>query len=68
MGRGYGLHKTQTAMQKDMLLDIWEKQKAEALAKGRPDLIEKYRFPLEWGYRRIDKHTAAMQRELEALK
>ena len=63
----YGQHKTWAAMQRDMLLEIWDKLCSQARAIGREDLIEKYRFPETAGYRRIDRSTAPFQRELDEL-
>lgn len=63
----YGQHKSFAGMQKDMLLEIWAKLCAQARAIGREDLIKKYQFPDDAGYRRIDKSVAPFQREMDEL-
>ncbi len=67
MSRGNGLHKTQVGMQKEMLLDQWERLCKKARELGRTDLIAKYQFPDNAGLSAIDKSTTPFARELMAL-
>lgn len=60
----YGRHKIWCAENKSLLLVEWENLKREAVAMGRQDLIDKYQFPEDWGWRRIDKRVSGMQTEL----
>lgn len=67
MSRGYGLHKSMSALRKKELMDIWERLCRKATELERADLIAKYQFPADAGYRRIDKATTPFSYELRSL-
>jgi hypothetical protein len=67
MSRGYGLHKSQTAIQKETMLYDYKRYCKWAREAGRPDLIERYPIDWTWGYRKIDKVMTPFGHELIAI-
>lgn len=68
MGRMFGRQKLHAGLQKEALLEIWERYKLKAIALGREDLIEKYIFSSEAGWRKIDKKVAPFVDEIDSIE